>query len=434
MPEHDRTTTTTATTANRTAPQRTQAGTTRQGLRAQPGLDAQRAALQPRQDPILYLGMNEYAADELRTLQQANADRGGVVGITPSKEPDKIKLGATTHDLSQATAIPAFLQAIGVPADRVVALTDLLAGADSGARDELGQLIKVLTEADTGRRALSRVVFSGHSVGSIIWGDGNGSIQFSTMAALWGFFPKAAGQVEDLMLSACYSGAEGTMDQYHGWFPNLKTIWAYAGSSPGTWTGAMTHMKLWEKATEGKDPATIDRNVAKGTHKGDNVATWDKKKGYRGGQPVTLDDARRAVEELEPDFQDFFLGYREVEDPQTGPLRDYYNAVQRLVGHPEVDGGTRATLESQRDTTIRLLFYGLVRAKFSAAHGAPLKAGYDDAKLALPAYGTLPRGKALAAIEQLAAAGGRAPAQEALRLLQKGLRDLDPSVIPATWI
>jgi hypothetical protein len=74
-------------------------------------------------------------------------------------------VGATTHDLSSAEAIPGYLKAIGVRADRLAALTDLLTAAVSNARDEVGQLIKVLTEAEAGRRTLNRVVFSGHSVG-----------------------------------------------------------------------------------------------------------------------------------------------------------------------------------------------------------------------------------------------------------------------------
>jgi hypothetical protein len=435
MPEHDRTATTPATTpATRTTQGRTQAGATRQALRNQPGLAAQQAALRPGQEPILYVGMNEYSADELRTLQQANANRGGVTGITPSKDPDKVKVGATTHDLSSTEALPAFLQAVGIPADRQQPLVDLLAASQSNARDELGQLVRILNEAETGRRSLNRVVFSGHSVGSVIWGDGNGSIDFGTMGTLWSLFPKAARQVQDLMLSACYTGGEATMDQYHAWFPSLQTIWAYAGSSPGTWSGAMDHMKVWERTTRGQDPATIAREGAQGTHKGENVATWDTKRGYRGGQPVSLEDARRGVEMYDADFQDAFSGAAEVQDPQRGPLREYYNAVQRVLAHPETDAATRAQMTVRRDTTIRLLFYRLIRGKFAAAYGTRLKAGYDEAHVALPAFAELPRRGALAAIEAFGAQASGAKGQDALQLLQKGLRDLDPALIPATWV
>ena len=48
-------------------------------------------------------------------------------------------------------------------------------------------------------------------------------------------FPKAFAHVEDLMLSACNTGQEDLelAGKLFGLFKNLKTIWAYEGSSPG---------------------------------------------------------------------------------------------------------------------------------------------------------------------------------------------------------
>ena len=36
-------------------------------------------------------------------------------------------------------------------------------------------------------------------------------------------------------------------------------------------------------------------------------------------------------------YQRFLSGEEEVTDSQSGPLREYYNLVQRLIQHPEID-------------------------------------------------------------------------------------------------
>ena len=112
---------------------------------------------------------------------------------------------------------------------------------------------------------------AGHSVGSQIWGDHNGNINFTQLDELFDLFPKASSQIEHLMLSACYSGGEAKMDQYHDMFPGLSSIWAYHDSSPGTWTGAMDHMEGWERATRsGKDPGGVDPSLARGHRKAES--------------------------------------------------------------------------------------------------------------------------------------------------------------------
>ena len=82
----------------------------------------------------------------------------------------------------------------------------------------------LLNEAEMGERTIERLVFSGHSVGSGVWGDENG-IEMAPSKKTMDIFPKASGQVEDVLLAACYSGGQNTMKTYRGLFPNLKTIW-----------------------------------------------------------------------------------------------------------------------------------------------------------------------------------------------------------------
>jgi hypothetical protein len=194
-------------------------------------------------------------------------------------------------------------------------------------------------------------------------------------------------------------------------------------------------MKLWEKASEGTDPAKVDRDVARGTRKAESVATWNATAGYKGDKPVALSVARAAVAGGETVFQDHLAGRAEVADPQAGPLRTYYNAVQRLLSHPQADAGTRAAMEARRDVTIRLLFFASVRQRFASAYGPLLEAGYTEAGMAMPDFAGLPRGAALERITSFAAsAGGGQKAAHCLDLLQRGLRDLDPAIVPASWV
>ena len=43
----------------------------------------------------------------------------------------------------------------------------------------------------------------------------------------------AASQVEDAFVTGCYSGGEVTMEQYRLILPQVKTIWASQGATPG---------------------------------------------------------------------------------------------------------------------------------------------------------------------------------------------------------
>jgi len=251
-------------------------------------------ALKPKKAPIVYIGMNGFARDEAETLGDANMDHGGVRAVTPSRDQDKAKAGGSVHDLKETGGRESFASALGLDPEKAVKVAELLAGSKTAlelgidplenARDEIAKVVKIYSQAEKGDFTMERVVLSGHSAGRAIWGDGNGMIDFSVFVKLAEIFPKAAGQVEDLMISACNTGGKQSIEQYFRMFPNLRTIWAYDGSSPGSWSGAMKHLKIWEKASEGKDPAKVDKELAKETRKGENVTTWNSVEGYKGKQ------------------------------------------------------------------------------------------------------------------------------------------------------
>lgn len=396
----------------------------------------ERVQSEPTLTGIVHIGLNKYAHDEANVLNQANRDAGGAKSIRQrGHEQDIVTRNGTRYDLTLDEGVTGFTGTLQVPEAVAEQIMDLLKDTGGKAKDEMAGVVEVYLQAEQGIRQIDRLVLSGHSVGSQIWGDDNGNIRFDMFERLREIFPNAAGQVKHLMVSACYAGGERNLQRFHDMFPNLESIWAYAGSSPGTWTGAIPHMESWERATEDMDGTDVERDLARGTRKADKVATWNIEDGYQGDKPFSISELEGDLTREEATFQRFFDGNEEVTNSQSGPLREYYNLLQRLIQHPELDSARAAQLERRRDLTIRLLYYSLCAGKFADHYKGDLEAGYAEAGLPLPDFATLSRRDALAAIEEFAAAatsGGAAGI--ALGLMQRGLRDMENEVIPTNWV
>lgn len=125
---------------------------------------------------------------------------------------------------------------------------------------------------------------------------------------------------------------------------------------------------------------------------------------------------------------------------QAGPLREYYNSLQRLLQHPELPAAERPALEARRDRTIRLIYYSAtVGPKFQQCYVDQIREGFGAVGMAPPDFARLGREDALARIadfEQRVADANPKPelAVRLLPLLTEGLRDLDPSRIPDGWV
>lgn len=390
----------------------------------------------PEADPgktgIVHVGLNKFAHDEARTLNRANRDAGGAIGIRNQRVQDEYKWQGVTYDLNKIEDCAKFVATLGLKSQTAVTAAQWIADGGSEAKDEMAQMVRVWGEADLGIRKMERVVLSGHSVGSSIWGDDNGSISFDAIIELSAIFPKAVSQVKHLMLSSCYGGGESKMAQYHEMFPNLESIWAYHDSSPGTWSGAMDHMKSWEGATEeGDDASLVDPELAGRARKAENVSTWNVADGYQGADPMNLWELQSQLRSEEPTFNDHFAGNVEVDNPGSGPLRDYYNIVQRFLGHP--DAGDVAAMELRRDVTIRLIYWHVVRGKFAEHHATELTAAYTAMGVDMPDFSSISRGDFMKHWETIQGIDN-AEAQETKLLIQRGLHDLSPDAIPETWV
>lgn len=410
---------------------------------SQPSTPTQPQGWAPRSnDNIVVVGMNETSQHE---VEQLRARGQNVTYVKDAKENDKLTTRdatgtSVTHDLSTEAGARSFALTLGLPAEQTTKIADAIHGAGSDARDELAQVAQIWAKAEQGGQIPSRMVLSGHNVGSGVWGDDNGRLSFDSLAKLAEAMPKAARSVEDLHLSACYSGGQHLMEKYRAMFPNAKTIWAYTGSAPGSYSGATAHQSRWERATRGTKE-DLDRAIADGTRKGENVAVWSVAHGYVDGKPpAPLAEVRAAVQGNEGTFKRFQSGQEKVQDTQSGPLRDYYNQVQRLLQHPDLPAAERAPLEARRDETIRLIYYSkTVAPKFAEHHASAIRDGFAAVGLPAPKFGELSRAEALAQIAQLEAklAGTNprpAAAERLLPLLQNGLRDLKPSAIPDGWV
>ncbi|HJN72415.1 MAG TPA: hypothetical protein QGF58_00660 [Myxococcota bacterium] len=388
----------------------------------------------PNKTGIVHVGMNKYARDEANTLNRANRDRGGAIGIRNQRTQDHYIWNGVDYDLTSVEDAARFVATLGMPAQQAVNAVQWIVDGGSEAKDEMAQMVRVWSEAELGIRKMERVVLSGHSVGSEIWGDDNGEISFAAFIELSGIFPKAVAQVKHVMLSACYGGGEANMDQYHEMFPNLDSVWAYHGSSPGTWSGAMTHMKKWEAATEpGDEAGGVDPDLVAGTRKAKNVSTWNADDGYQGGEPITIGEIETQLSDNQSVFDDHFAGTVEVTDTQNGPLRGYYNIVQRYLQHP--DGSDRATYTARRDVTIRLIFWGVVRGKFAGHYKSEMEAGYAEMGVDMPDLSSIGRGDFMAHFETVKGlAGSGQDALSVIDLLRRGMKDLKPEIIPSTWV
>lgn len=400
----------------------------------------------PRND-IVFLGMGDHAAYELQELRRAAATGGGaVVGVLDSRAGnDKLTFAVggrqTTFDLTTREGVDAYVKTIGLSGAKAREVADIILNAGDDARDETAQIAGAFAQAERGERTIERLVLSGHSVGSGVWGDSNGMFDYDTLSKLTRAFPSAARQVEDFMVQGCYSGSEDNMELYRTMFPNLKTAFAYTGSAPGSYTGSVVHEKKWEAMTRGHDPSKVERGMVAGTRKGENVSTWNAVGGYQSAYAARpLAELRRELDAQRATFDRFFSGEERVQDTQQGPLRDYYNAVHRVLGSPELPEAEKAQLAALRDTTIKLNFYeSNIRGRFQQAYAQSIASGYAAVGLPAPDFSRLTRKEALAQIAafeaKLDAMPRKPDAALALRgLLVDGLRNLRAPAVPMNWV
>jgi hypothetical protein len=407
--------------------------------------ETQTAPAQAPNDDILFVGMNNATRVSAGAQHEINKLRGrgnNVTAVTDSKVgDDKIKVGGTTYDLTTDDGRKGFANTLGLPAEQSQKIADAIGTASRDGKDELAGIAQVWAKGERGEKMPSRMVLSGHHVGSAVWGDGNGELSWKALQNLSNAMPNAAKQVEDVHIAACYSGGASKWNKYKSIFPNAKTIWAYSGSAPGAGSGATHHEAAWDTATRGRRTnvaGAIDRMQDRGWRKADNAVSWaaGDTGDYNG---PSLDSLRGQVSSSEHVFESRFTGQQNVTDQQGGPLRQHYNGIQAMLQHPGLTGSERENLEGRRDQTIRTIFYDShIKHRFQEAYGSDIGAGYSAMGMQAPDYGNLSRGDALNQIRQFqeAVANNPNPPAAATQALEhlNGLWNLDSQTIPQNWI
>jgi len=385
-------------------------------------------------DDIILVGLNPTAPQEAQALRSLG---NHVTLIRNARVSDWVYVGARGFNLSDGTQVESFLSHLRLPPARISLAATAIRGGGTSIKDELGQLAMAWARAENGRAIPGRMVISGEHVGGgMFWGKGAlGTLRISDIGALAAAFPRVASAIEDLHMSACNSAIE--VLSWPKIFPRLKTIWAYARSCPGTFTGASKHLTLWDRATRGR-VKSVNRLVAKGTRKGDNVVVWSPLGGMVTGEVDSLETLRARLAAASATFDDYFEGRAVVVDTGAGPLREYYDILQAMLRHADLPGSDRRTIEKRRDATIRLIFYDRhVKAAFAREYAKIIAAGYTALGMPVPDFARLSRKDALASIAtfQAKADAKEVDAAERLRpILVEGLLQLSERYIPVNWI
>lgn len=401
----------------------------------------------PWNDNIVFLGMNP---GPTRKASRSMGRQANVTMIMPSLTLDHVRVGSRSYDLRNSKGIAAFVATLGLSPRQSVGVRKAFEMCEKGARDELAGLAQIWARGEKGAKIPSRLVLAGHSNGDGVWGDENGSLRLGPLLQLSRSLPHATSQIEDAFVTGCYSGGEVTMDQYLLVFPRARTIWAYEAQAPGVDNGATLDQAGWEKATRGRNANYVPQDSAVA---GKKLAVWSYKTGYHATKPpLTLNQLRGKVQWMEENFLRPALAGQEytwdgqwrvplrITDPHTGLVRQYYSWLVRLSQDKNLPEDERALWVEKKHQTIRLLYYSATVARhFSNEYKHEIQRGYAKLGMSAPDYSRMSRAQALRAVQTYLARLEKtrnAPpeAEQAGTLLQRGIQDLDPGVIPDGWV
>ena len=401
----------------------------------------------PFNDKVVYLGMNRDSTLKATRLMSRHTS---VTTISDDGQQDHVRNGDKIYDLRNPNGINAFAASLGLNSTQQAGVAHALTMCEKNAKDELGELAKVWAAGEKGAKIPSRLVLAGHSNGDGVWGDNNGSLRLGPLLELSRALPDATSQIEDAFVTGCYSGGEVTMDQYLLIFPRAKTIWAYDAQAPGVDNGATLDQAGWEEATRGRQHKTLNQSSASA---GKHMAVWNYDTGYHAASgQLNLNDLRGKVQWMEEHFyrpalkgEDFASDGEQripirITDPHTGLIRQYYSWLVRLTQHKNLPEDERAYWNEKKNQTIRLLYFSdTVAPAFAKSHAKEIEQGYAKMGLKAPDYGKLSRAAALQEISDFNAKLQKNPdapadSQQLGILLERGLGDLDTSIIPDGWV
>jgi hypothetical protein len=386
---------------------------------------------------ILYIGMNNYKPEvaKLNTIYKSTSVK--VTTVTVTEEETKTLAGGSTYDLTAKAGIEAF--AISLVLDgrdkantpirdkRTKDVEALLSGQDTENRDDLAHVISVYAATDAdGVDRMSRVVLSGHSYGTKVYNeDIKGAIYFDALVKLAGIFPSAAGQTKHLLVLACLAGDEDNVKKFYTKaFPSLQTFAGYTNTCP-TGYGAAQSLEKWAGVTD-KNPTKLDMPPS-------GQSNWAMGV-YQSDAPVDGPALMTGLRTDEAKFNDYFNGTKVDPDNHSGFLFEYYRRARTAEQHSStITGADHVYAQLHADQSYRLRFWPAMASNFWKKNKAAITKGYGTATV--PAYGTMSRKDALAAIANFGAtSNATGPDKTEAERLLKALKDLDPAELNDNWI
>ncbi|MDQ0466550.1 hypothetical protein QO010_004345 [Caulobacter ginsengisoli] len=381
---------------------------------------------------ILYIGMNAYQL-EVQALKNRYFNRkDAVTTVTRTTDTAHTAVRGGTFDMTTDAGIDSFAAGLGLnPAD-TTAVAALIKSQPSADRDDLAHVTDIYAQTNAdGIDRMSRVILSGHSYGSLIYGHAEtknaetSHVQFDALIKLAGLFPKAAGQTKHLMVAACLSGSEGNLRNiYLKAYPNLQTFTGETMLGPSG-QGAADEVANWARKTD-SNPTKLDKPRGSGSN-------WTAAEGYKGDSQLSGAETMTALRNDEAKFNEYFAGTKADANTHAGPLTSYYIQARLASQNAAITGADHDYAQLHADQSFRLRFWKAQVAHFWVDNGAAVRSGYGSA--AAPDYGTMSRADALKAIAAFpgVAAGGAAEITAAKALLE-ALRTLDTKVMSADWL
>lgn len=241
----------------------------------------------------------------------------------------------------------------------------IIIGLPDSDRKDVTELQRFFARAERGEIDLDWLVISGHSGGHSTWGS-NGTLDYGDLAKWAKLYPRAAAQVEKLILLNCYNVTRARAETY--WptiFPNVTGMAGFMYSAPGKQAQSSDeHMlnsgRLMMQIPKGHvaDRATAERIGA--GYVGDrfisvqNASMWVRYRDEQGKDDIghfvltraadyetRRHGASAALELIPSHLREAFEGYFEAASDQfaeppaqhhSGPLREYLNAVDTVLG------------------------------------------------------------------------------------------------------
>jgi len=378
-----------------------------------------------------YLGMNPGADKELNKLKRAAGEQNVLASMGDA---------ALEERLSENPAITDFVfDDLKIPPSKVARwekAIDALEKAAPSVRDALGELMRWMNRAEDGEIILDRLVLSGHSNGFELWGTGQpGSKQHpgvlivdQDLTNVAAAFPNAAGQVRSVMFSACETvGAVETVIRV---FPNVESVWSYAGFSPDIDSGSGDHVAGWERSTA--DGGTPTKKDAKGA-----TAIWTRKDKWLVKDPGKGDIQTlftNAMAQFSGPVLLVMRGQRPIVEQE---LRDIYDRIQQVIQHPGVTDAQKGEARNAMESLLRLRHWPSVSRHFEV-YRQKLAPAYKALGVTQPVWATITRAELYEHIRALRKAWEAHPNDAARDMLMEYVVEAlfflrDKKIIPPDW-